>query len=103
GDILILEAGDVVPADARLWSSPNLRVQEAALTGDTKPVEKEAQPMWAPDEPVAERRGMVFMGTAVAFGRAEAIVVATGMRTELGRIAGGLQAGDHQATSIQHE
>lgn len=101
GDMVVLEAGDVVPADARLMSSPNLYVQEAALTGESEPVAKDAATALHADVPVAERRTMVYMGTAVASGRAEAMVVATGMDTELGRIAGALQSVSRQPTPLQ--
>jgi len=101
GDILILEAGDIVPADARLLPSPSLRVQESALTGESVPVEKDADADFDADAPIAERRCMVYMGTAVASGRAEAVVTATGMRTELGHIASALQTVQAQPTPLQ--
>jgi Ca2+-transporting ATPase len=101
GDILVLESGDIVPADARVLSSAVLRVQESALTGESEPVEKDAHAEFESDVPIAERRSMVYMGTAVASGRAEALVVATGMRTELGQIAGALQRVQPQPTPLQ--
>lgn len=85
GDLVILSAGDRVPADARLLQVTNLRVQEAALTGESAPVDKEAEPI-AHETPLAERCNMVYQGTAIATGRALAVVVATGRDTELGRI-----------------
>src|SRR6185437_6778997 len=71
GDVILLEGGDVVSADARLLSSPNLRVQEASLTGESQPVEKDAEASIEPEAPLADRHTMVYMGTAVAYGRAE--------------------------------
>jgi Ca2+-transporting ATPase len=96
GDVVALEAGDIVAADARLVESPNLRVNEAALTGESVPVDKDEDLL--PDgagEVIGDRRNMVFKGTSVVYGRARGIVVATGMATELGQIAGLLQ--QHQA------
>jgi Ca2+-transporting ATPase len=101
GDVILLEAGDVVSADGRLLASPNLQVQEASLTGESQPVEKDAEASIRPDAAVADRHTMVYMGTAVAYGRGEAIVVATGMRTELGRIAAAMQAVEREPTPLQ--
>ena len=101
GDVILLEAGDVVPADARLVSSPNLRVQEASLTGESQPVEKDAEASIGREAALADRHTMVYMGTAVAYGRGEAVVVATGMRTELGRIAATMQAVEREPTPLQ--
>jgi P-type Ca2+ transporter type 2C len=101
GDVILLEAGDVVAADARLFSSPNLRVQEASLTGESQPAEKDAEASIAPGAALADRHTMVYMGTAVAYGRGEAVVVATGMRTELGRIAAAMQAVEREPTPLQ--
>ena len=86
GDVLLLEAGNVVPADARIAEVSRCSVEEAALTGESVPVYKTADPV-VPGAELGDRRDMVFQGTAVATGRAVAIVTATGMRTELGRIA----------------
>jgi Ca2+-transporting ATPase len=85
GDILILNAGDHVPADARLLEAHSLRVEESALTGESVPVEKSVAPV-APDAPLAERHSMLYLGTAVVAGRALALVTATGATTELGHI-----------------
>jgi Ca2+-transporting ATPase len=100
GDLLALEAGDIVAADASLVSAHALLTQEAALTGESFPVEKTTEPTPA-DAPLAERRNFVFMGTSVSAGTAIAEVVATGMRTELGRIAGLLSAPDTDVTPLQ--
>jgi P-type Ca2+ transporter type 2C len=89
GDLLDLEAGDIVPADARLLEAPNLRVNEAALTGESVPADKHPEPIQTATTQLelAERRNMVFKGTAVSYGRARAVVTATGMATALGQIA----------------
>jgi Ca2+-transporting ATPase len=91
GDILILRAGDRVPADARLLEAVNLRSDEASLTGESTAVEKDAALRLPVDAGVGDRRNMVFAGTAVTYGRGQAIVTATGMQTEFGRIAKMLQ------------
>ncbi len=88
GDLILLGAGDRVPADARLLIAVNLRTVEAALTGESLPAEKQAAALGAGALPTADRTNMVHAGTTVAGGRGEAVVVATGMQTEFGRIAG---------------
>jgi Ca2+-transporting ATPase len=100
GDVLLLEAGDVIAADARLLEAHELRTSEAALTGESMPVTKTSEPV-APEALLAERRNEVFLGTAVATGTASAEVTATGMRTELGRIAHLLEQADESATPLQ--
>jgi len=102
GDLLVLDAGDVVAADARLTECPNLRVNEAALTGESVPVDKTPDVIPAESgELVGDRRNMVFKGTAVVYGRARGIVVGTGMDTALGQIAGLLQAHQAPRTPLQ--
>ena len=91
GDLLELEAGDKVPADARLIRAYSFRVQEAALTGESAPVQKDAQSILKRTTPLGDRRNMAYMGTLVADGKASAVVTDTGMATELGRIAAMLQ------------
>ena len=86
GDVLLLEAGDAVTADARLLHEVSLQIAEAALTGESAPVTKQLQPL-APDTGLADRRNMVYAGTHVTAGRARAVVVATGPGTEIGHIA----------------
>jgi Ca2+-transporting ATPase len=100
GDVIVLEAGDLVPADARLLEAIRLSINEASLTGESAPVEKTASPAPA-GTPLAERFDSVFMGTAVAAGTAAAEVVATGMRTELGRIAHLLATAGSGETPLQ--
>ncbi|ANT63973.1 MULTISPECIES: calcium-translocating P-type ATPase, SERCA-type [Prosthecochloris] len=87
GDVIILEPGDRIPADARVFEAMNFETEEAMLTGESLPVAKTVDPVSA-DAPLAERYCMVYSGTLVARGRASAVVTATGMQTELGRIAG---------------
>ena len=100
GDVLVLEAGDVAAADARLVRAHSLRTNEAALTGESAPVDKNTEPT-TPDAPLAERRDFVFMGTSIATGTGLGEVVATGMRTELGRIAHLLATAEDTATPLQ--
>jgi Ca2+-transporting ATPase len=101
GDLLDLDAGDSIPADARLISAYGVTVQEAALTGESLPVSKSADGEIEPSAPVGDRRNMVHMGTVVAAGKARAVITATGMRTELGQIAGLLQRHEPGPTPLQ--
>ena len=91
GDIVELDAGDSVPADVRLLQAFVFRVQEASLTGESVPTDKQADVALSAETPLADRRNMAYMSTIVANGTARAIVTATGMDTEIGRIAGMLQ------------
>ncbi|HSR32178.1 MAG TPA: HAD-IC family P-type ATPase, partial [Anaerolineae bacterium] len=109
GDVVLLEAGALVPADGRLLESVNLRVDEAALTGESEPVEKHARALDRADPsgasgqvlPVGDRLNMVYMGTVVTYGRGTAIITATGMDTELGRIAELIQTVEREPTPLQ--
>ncbi len=103
GDVILLEAGNLVPADARILEAANLAVQEAALTGESVPVEKSPEALDDPDLPLGDRRNMLFMGTVVTRGRAVAAVVATGMDTQLGRIAHSLQAIEEEPSPLQEQ
>lgn len=91
GDLILLEAGDRIPADARLIYTTNFQSQEASLTGESTPVQKDAGAIAGTDVPLAERTNMAFMGTIAVSGKARALVVATALRTELGRIAAMIQ------------
>ncbi|HEY1066042.1 MAG TPA: cation-transporting P-type ATPase, partial [Pirellulales bacterium] len=88
GDLVVLEAGDQVPADVRLVGGFGLRVTEASLTGESTPAGKDALAILSPTAPLGDRCNMAYLGTVVATGKASGVVVATGMSTELGRIAG---------------
>ncbi len=101
GDIVELEAGDRVPADLRLISSFGLKMQEAALTGESTPVEKDANAVLANESTIAERINMAFMGTNAVAGKGRGVVAATGMTSELGRIAGFLQTEEREPTPLQ--
>lgn len=97
GDIIRLEAGDFVPADARLLQSASLKCEESALTGESVPAEKDARATAVEDAPLGDRSNMVFSGCSVTYGTATAVVTATGMNTEMGKIANLLEgAGDGQ-------
>ncbi len=102
GDILLVEAGDKIPADARVIENANLQTDEAPLTGESMPVAKETQPI---DEDVGlgDRRNMLFSSTVATYGRGRAVVVATGMATEVGRIAGLLETAEKEPTPLQQE
>lgn len=101
GDLLELEAGDHIPADARLIESFAFGVQESALTGESAPIHKDAAAIVPKTAALADRRNMVYLGTVVVSGRAMAVVVAIGMRTELGRIAGFLVLQPTEPTPLQ--
>ena len=101
GDIVLLEAGDRVPADARVLAAHNAEVAEAALTGESHAVGKHAGLLPAGEHALAERLNMVFMNTVVTRGRLEAVVSTTGMQTEMGRISGLLEAAPDQPTPLQ--
>jgi P-type Ca2+ transporter type 2C len=101
GDLILVQAGDKVPADARVTESVNLQVEEAALTGESVPVSKRTEPLDGDDVAVADRANSLFAGTAVTYGRGRSLVVATGMETEFGRIAHLLQGIETAKTPLQ--
>ena len=101
GDVVLLEAGSAVPADVRLVESVNLRVQEAVLTGESEAVEKQTGALAGAALPLGDRVNMAYMGTSVTYGRGAAVVVETGMGTELGKIAALIQDVDESATPLQ--
>ncbi len=101
GDVVLLEAGNVVPADLRLVEAAALRIEEAALTGESVPIEKTTGPLADPSAPLGDRVNMAYKGTIVAYGRARGLVVATGMQTELGAIAAMLAGTKDEKTPLQ--
>ncbi len=102
GDIMVLEEGDTIPADGRLFQATALKTAEAALTGESLPVSKSLDPM-SGEQTLGDQHTMVFSGTAVTYGRGRAIVTATAMDTEMGRVANMLQDAQSEATPLQKE
>ncbi|GAB4485649.1 MAG: HAD-IC family P-type ATPase [Anaerolineales bacterium] len=103
GDIVFLEAGNFIPADLRLLEAVNLRVEEASLTGESLPVQKNAALQLDPEAPLGDRKNTAFMGTTVSYGRGKGVVTATGMKTQLGLIAEMLQNVDAEETPLQRK
>ena len=101
GDVFLIVSGSRVPADGRLIEAASVKLNEAALTGESVPVQKHTDTLSDPRLSVGDRRNMVFSGTDVAYGRARAVVVATGTNTEFGQITGMLQAVEEQRTPLQ--
>ncbi len=104
GDIIVLEAGDSVPADARIIECASMKIEEAALTGESVPVDKKIEALTANadgDVPLGDRKNMVFMGSTVVYGRGKAVVTATGMNTEMGKIADALANAEEGKTPLQ--
>ena len=104
GDVVLLEAGDAVPADGRLLESASLKIEEAALTGESVPVNKTAETIGAQgDVPLGDRKNMCYMGSTVVYGRGSAVITATGMDTEMGKIAGVLARTEQEETPLQRK
>ena len=101
GDIVFLEAGNFIPADIRLLEAINLRVEEASLTGESLPVQKNAATVLDQNVPLGDRKNTAFMGTLVSYGRGRGVVTSTGMRTQLGLIATMLQNVESEETPLQ--
>ena len=104
GDVVLLEAGDAVPADGRLLESASLKIEEAALTGESVPVNKTAEAIDAQgDVSLGDRKNMCYMGSTVVYGRGSAVITATGMDTEMGKIAGALARTEQEETPLQRK
>ncbi len=104
GDVIILEAGDAVPADCRIIECASMKIEEAALTGESVPVTKKAEivdSMGSDDVPLGDRKNMCYMGSTVVYGRGKAVVVATGMDTEMGKIADAISQAEEGQTPLQ--
>ena len=104
GDVIVLEAGDSVPADARIIECASMKIEEAALTGESVPVDKKVEALSAGaggDVALGDRKNMVFMGSTVVYGRGKAVVTATGMETEMGKIADALAQAEEGKTPLQ--
>ncbi len=104
GDIVVLEAGDSVPADCRIIECASMKIEESALTGESVPVEKDVSVInvdESEDVPLGDRKNMCYMGSAVVYGRGKAVVVATGMDTEMGKIANALTQAKDEETPLQ--
>ena len=107
GDVIILEAGDAVPADGRILECASLKIEEAALTGESVPVNKMLDVLTLSDDqkdvPLGDRKNMCYMGSNVVYGRGKAVITATGMDTEMGKIAGALAATSDEQTPLQRK
>ncbi len=105
GDVVILEAGDSIPADGRIIEEASMKVEEAALTGESVPVTKQSDALElgadAKDIPLADRRNMVYMGSTVVYGRGKAVITGTGMSTEMGKIADAISQAEEELTPLQ--
>ena len=101
GDVVLIEAGDSIPADLRLFESANLKVEEASLTGESVPSDKDARKAFDTEMPLGDRLNMAYMSTIVTYGRGKGIVVSTGINTEIGRIAEAIQAFEDETTPLQ--
>ena len=107
GDVVLLEAGDAVPADGRIIENASLKIEEAALTGESVPVNKMLEALGLAegqdDVPLGDRKNMCYMGSTVVYGRGKAVITSTGMETEMGKIAGALAATEEEETPLQRK
>ena len=103
GDVVVLEAGDAIPADGRLLECVSLKIEEAALTGESVPAAKAAELLTGQDVPLGDRKNMCYMGSTVVYGRGRAVITATGMDTEMGKIAGVLAQTEQDETPLQRK
>ncbi|HAP77289.1 MAG TPA: hypothetical protein DCR14_14545, partial [Acidimicrobiaceae bacterium] len=103
GDIVLVEAGDRIPADGRLLAATNLEIEEAALTGESQPAQKNTAPVDRDEVPLGDRHGVAYMNTQVTRGRGEMVITSTGMGTEIGRIAGLLRNTESERTPLQQQ
>ena len=104
GDIVVLEAGDSVPADGRIIESASMKIEEAALTGESVPVNKIINVLnlgGEKDVPLGDRKNMMYMGSTVVYGRGKAVITGTGMNTEMGKIADALSQAQSEETPLQ--
>ena len=105
GDIIILEAGDAVPADGRIIECASLKIEESALTGESVPVTKEEEMLEIPDGEkgisLGDRKNMIYMGSTVVYGRDKAVITGTGMDTEMGKIADAISQAKEELTPLQ--
>ena len=103
GDIVALDAGDIIPADLRLIESSNLKIEEASLTGESVPVEKDSHIVFQEDVSLGDRKNMAYMSTSITYGRGKGVVVETGHNTEIGKIATMIQTFEDQTTPLQKQ
>ena len=104
GDIVVLEAGDAVPADGRIIECASMKIEEAALTGESVPVDKQVEKLYSADDqdvPLGDRKNMVYMGSTVVYGRGKAVITGTGMNTEMGKIASAISEAKEELTPLQ--
>ncbi len=101
GDIVLLEAGNIVPADGRILTSMSLKAQESALTGESEPIDKQVEVIHGTDIQIGDQTNMVHMGTIITYGRGAYVVTETGMDTQLGRIADLIQGVEEEETPLQ--
>ena len=103
GDVVVLEAGDAIPADGRLLECASLKIEEAALTGESVPVTKAVELLTGSDVPLGDRKNMCYMGSTVVYGRGKAVITSTGMDTEMGKIAHVLAQTEQEQTPLQRK